>query len=99
MSKLYLASVEYYSEYDEKEKTTHAIYAAESYQDAMKWVINDWGEDELITVTIHALGDDEEGYSVMISESMADAFLHDIVEDVYCAPSEWRMKRIKEGKE
>ena len=95
MSKLYLADVEYYSDIEDKEKTAHTLYAAESYQDAMKWVVNDWGEDDLISVTIHSIGDDEDGYSLMISESMADAMLHDMVEDVYCVPTEWRRKQGK----
>lgn len=93
MSKLYLTSVEYYSEYEEQKKTAHCIYAAESYQDAMRLIIKDWDEDNLISVTIHAIGDDEECYSLTISESMADAFLHDMVENVYCVPSEWRRKQ------
>ena len=92
---LYVGKVEWYSDYDEKEKTSYCIIPADNFSGAMDQIVEDWGEDCLINVSITPIGED--CGSVNISESMADALIHDIPEDVYCVPSEWRRKQDGKG--
>ena len=96
MYKLYLAKVNWYSEYEDKEKSTHYIFAATSFAGAAEKLVEDWGEDSIVTMTISPIGDDEDANGITISESMYNALLHDMPEDVYCLPSEWKRKYEKE---
>ena len=95
---LFIAEVEFYSEYDDKEKTNWSIVPADNYKGAMEQVLEDWGEDCLISVKLTAIGD-ECGGSFSISETLADALIHDLPEDLYVTPTEWRRKQMeKNGK-
>ena len=96
MSKYYIARIEYYSEYDDKEKISYALVAANSYKEATDKVCEDWGEDDIESISLTIFNDEDCG-TVSISESMADAFIHDITEDVYCVPSEWRRRQLEEN--
>ena len=94
----YIADITHYNEYDEAEKTSHAIVWADSYADAARKVDSDWSES-LISMSLQEIGDgwEEDDPTFYISESVADAFKHELMEEVYCYKSEWR--RDREAKE
>jgi len=96
MIKLYVAKINWYSDYDDKEKYSNCIYGATSYIDAATKIVDDWGEQSIIGFELHCLTDEDENGSILISDTMYDAFLHDVPEDVYCISSEWR--RAQEAK-
>ena len=83
-----------YSDYDDNEKVAETLMWAESYPDAMSCICRDWAD--IIEVSLHQISFEDDGPYIDISHSMADAFMNDIVTDVYCIESEWRRNKREE---
>lgn len=96
MIQIYVAKIEYFSESDFEEKVNYSLIPAHSYPDAAQIILEEWGEDNVTGMEIRCVADDVDCSSITISESMADAFAHDIVSDVYVCESDWRRKHRTE---
>ncbi len=96
MKQLYIAKIEYIN-IDMEEKVAYAILPANDYSEAAMIIEDEWGKDEVSGLELHCVADDKETSAICISETMADAFIHDMPTEVYCLESEWRRKHRKEG--
>lgn len=93
MIQLYVAKIEYLTEKEQEEKVAYSILPAGSYQDAVTVILDEWGENNVIGFELHCVADDPECASITISPTMANAFIHDIPEDVYCCESDYLRKQ------
>ena len=92
MIRLFVAKIEWYSEYQDREQSSYYVFGETSYAAAAQKIVDEWGESAITSITLSMIGDDEDANGITISESMYDALVHDMPEDVICLKTEWRQK-------
>lgn len=69
-----------------KTKADYSLYAAKNYQDAMDKVIIDYGDD-IASIELTPCSDNL-GEGMLVSESLANALIQGLSEEIVCQPFE-----------
>lgn len=94
MYSFFVVKVTYYDEISHNEDTNYCLYAGDSFSNVTGQILNDWGKDNVISISMTEIGDGA-GESLIISESLADALEHDLSDEIICIPSNWRKQKEK----
>ena len=97
MYDFYIAKIEYYSDYLDHIESEYGLYAADSYENAMHQISKDYGENSLEAIKLDRICGD--GIGLTISESLADALVHDFPDEIICKKSETRKANEAKNKE
>ena len=93
---LYIGEIQWINE-KFNETTSYLLIAAEKWSEAAEFVVNDYGEDNIISMELFQIGLSNE--SLEISKSLYELFKYDLPEVAKCPPTEFRTNLIAKEKE
>lgn len=76
----------------EIKRIDYVLYATDGdgYVELIKQILDDYNKDCIEKISIEPCGNDDCGNGFLISESLADALIHDLSDQIICVPSDWR---------